>query len=54
MLEGREPLPSSRLYRRLSILRWLALAFGLIVVLNHQVIERLIRQSASPNLELLI
>ncbi len=42
---------SSRLYQRLSILRWLVLIFGLFVVFLHQFLEGTVRQSPLFNWE---
>ena len=54
MIEVGDQVPSSRLYQNLSVLRWLALALGLLVVLHHKLLEAFVRQSASPNRELLV
>ncbi|NCF67808.1 MAG: hypothetical protein GWP61_17730 [Chloroflexi bacterium] len=53
MIEQSDQTPSSRLYRRISLMRWLALSFGLFVVLMHQLLEGFVRRSAVPSWEMI-
>jgi len=51
MANERVLTPSNPLYQHLSGLRWLALAFGLIVVMLHQFLEGIVRSYALPRWE---
>jgi nitrate/nitrite-specific signal transduction histidine kinase len=48
-----EQTPSSRLYRRLSNLRWVVLSLGLLIVLLHQLLEGFVRRTGLPDWELI-